>query len=85
METFKSAEAYTSAYHQALECARAEMAIDPDLVLRELRREITQRGKVYPRLLLKGTLSADDAAKQTVLLEHAIVMIEAYRSPSLFA
>lgn len=72
------AEART-AYREALKQARETVRKDPELCIREIKREITERGGTYPGLIAKG-FPVEDAARQTAILYHAIHLIEAYRA-----
>lgn len=46
-------------------------------IIRELKREITMRRRVYPGLIARGTLSQQQADRQIQLLEAAIELINA--------
>lgn len=71
-------------YREALATAITHMKMDIDRCMEELRREIDKRAGVYPTLIAKGTLTADQAAQQTVRLHHALGILEIYRAPTLF-
>lgn len=43
---------------------------------KEIRRELAQRKKVYPRLISSGKLSRDNANKQYQKLESTLVVLD---------
>jgi hypothetical protein len=45
--------------------------------LKELKRELAQRRRVYPRLIEKGSLTREAAARQTEIMEAIVADYEA--------
>lgn len=56
------------------------LGITHDEMLAELRRELRQRAKVYPRLVQEGKLSATRAEKQIEALESVLKFMEEHAS-----